>query len=216
MPPFNYSNFTQLGVSKAIDLDSGGSLPVSLEGYRRTYTAVFTGFTPVATPTDIINLFGAASVVLRLKRFYMNIMTDSAVATKLEARMAKRSTAGTLGSAALTGLTAVPHRSSTATVATTAAAGVASTVGTANYTTLGTLVGYVREQYVMPQLGTYTATNFPGSNVVDWRFGENGEEPIMLLSATEQVGINMAGGTLTGTCLFAGFITWVEESTSYV
>lgn len=214
--PFGDAIFSQLSSPKAIELDSGGSMPVSQEGYRKTYTACFTAFTPVAAPTDIINLFGSASVVIRVKRVYMNVITDSAVATKLEARLAKRSTAGTLGSAVLTGLTAVPHRSSLATVATAAASGVASSVGTANYTTLGTLTGYVREQYIMPQLGTYTATNFPGANVVDWRFGENSEEPIMLLSAIEQVGINMAGGTLTGTCLFGGFITWVEESTSYV
>lgn len=194
-------------VPKAVELNANGSIPVSQEG-EVTYTAVFDAVTLVATPTDFIVLFGVASKVIRINQIALNVTTDSAVATTLNTRLAKRNITGiSAGSATLTGLTATPHRSDSA-----AAGGVASLVATANYTTLGTLVGYVRSRRIMPQLATYTATNFPAPNQIEWNFANNGGQSLQLLSASEFVAINGSGGTLTGTCTFSGWITWTENT----
>lgn len=203
--PFGGAVYSLSSVPKAVELNPNGSIPVSQEG-EITYTAVFDAFTPVATPTDFINLFGAASKVIRLVEIGFNITTDSAVSTTLNIRLAKRSTAGTLGSAALTGLTGVPHNSANT------ASGVCSSVGTANYTTLGTLVGYVRSVRTIPTLATRTATNFPALDPIIWRFAQNGGQSVQLIAATEQIALNGTGGTLTGTCVFSGWISWTENT----
>lgn len=113
---------------------SSYSAQVNTEGQRATYRYAVSGFTPVATPTAFVVIQGSATKVVRIKRIVVGgISTTGGNMVFLATR---RSTAGTLGSAVLTSVT--PGKHDTGDPAATA---VVSTVGTANYTTLGTTAG---------------------------------------------------------------------------
>lgn len=207
------SMFNLLGIPASPTLKSDGAVPTSVESGLNSYVAAFSAFTPVATPTAFMVLVGSATKTVKIRRVEFNVTSDSAVATTLDARITKRSSAGTLGSAVLTALTAAPTDSGPAVAAT----GVASSVGTANYTTLGTSVGILAIKRILAVLATRTATNFPAldSGIFLWTPGSNGEAPCTLRGVAEQITLDLNGGTLTGTCVFSGYIVFTEESTSY-
>lgn len=106
-------------------------LLVSTEGDKATYGYSTARFAQVAAPTAFLVIQGSATKTVRIKKIKVN-----GVATaqgNMQIQIARWSTAGTLGSAVLTALTAVKHDLNDA-----AATAVVSTVGTANYTTQGT------------------------------------------------------------------------------
>lgn len=170
-----------------------------------TYAASATAFTPVATPTDFFNIFGSSTKNILITRIEVSGMTSAATAITMDLQLIKRNTAGTLGSAVLTGLTAVPVDS-----ANPAATAVASTVGTANYTTLGTSVGVVAARKIPLTLSPATATDFPISNVVVFTFNDLAEQGIVLRGTADQLALGLNGATLpAGTSLDIN-ITWEE------
>lgn len=101
---------------------------------KLTYRYSVTGITPIATPTDMLRICGSATKTVRVKRVVMG--GKATTGGQLTAALIRRSTAGTLGSATLTAITAEQHDSGDA--APTAAV---SYIQTANYTTLGTSAG---------------------------------------------------------------------------
>lgn len=88
----------------------------------------------VATPTEVVVLQGSATKTIRITK--VNVQGWSTTAGTMKWKASRRSTAGTVGSAVLT---AIPTqgKSDSGTVASPTL--TVSTVGTANYTTVGTL-----------------------------------------------------------------------------
>lgn len=101
---------------------------------KLTYRYSVTGITPIATPTDMLRICGSATKTVRVKRVVMG--GKATTGGQLTAALIRRSTAGTLGSATLSAITAEQHDSGDA-----APTGTASYIQTANYTTLGTTAG---------------------------------------------------------------------------
>lgn len=165
-------------------IDSSGAAKI-LPGYDPAFTAGVTGFTPVAAPTDISNLFGSATKIIRLKRVSVSSLCTT-TAGQFYFQLVKRSTAGTLGSAVLTTLAATKLDSNS-----DAATAVCSSVGTANYTTLGTIVGSViRTARLFVTLTTAQPTS------VVWDFSKCLDQAPVLRASTEQFAINCGGQTL--------------------
>ena len=108
-----------------------GAVLASSDGAKATYRYAVQGFSPVATPTAMLIIQGSATKTIRIKR--IKVSGVATAAGNMPIQLARWSTAGTQGSAALTALTAGKHDVNDA-----AATAVVSTVGTANYTTQGT------------------------------------------------------------------------------
>jgi hypothetical protein len=169
---------------------SSYSAQVNTEGQRATYRYAVTGFTPVATPTAFVVIQGSATKVVRIKRIKL---TGIATATgNMPFVATRRSTAGTLGSAVLTPITAAKHDTNDV-----AATAVISTVGTANYGTLGTAAG--QEMADRIPFAT-TATGTPTALVYD--LSTRNDKPIILRGASDfitldgNVGAVPAGGII--------------------
>lgn len=170
-----------------------------------TYAASTTAFTPVATPTDFFNIFGSASKTILVTRVEVSGMTSAATAITMDLQLNKRSTTGTLGSAVLTGLTIVPVDSTYPT-----ATAVPSTVGTANYTTLGTLVGVVAAQKLSLTLSPATATDFPITRPTVFTFNDLSEQGIILRGTSDQLALGLNGATLPAATSLNVNVTWIE------
>jgi hypothetical protein len=108
-----------------------GVVAVSSDGSKATFRYAVAGFTPVATPTAFLVIAGSATKTVRIKSIKIGGVATANGNMQVQAQ--RWSTAGTLGSAVLTALTAVKHDTNDA-----AATATVSTVGTANYTTPGT------------------------------------------------------------------------------
>lgn len=112
----------------------GGSTPallVSSDGLKGTYQYGVARLAQVAAPTAFLVISGSATKTVRIKR--IRVAGVATAQGNMQIQFARWSTAGTLGSAVLTALTAVKHDTGDA-----AASCAVSTVGTANYTTQGT------------------------------------------------------------------------------
>jgi hypothetical protein len=117
-------------------VDSFGNDLVSADSRKPCYNFSVSAFAAVATPTAVVVVQGSASKTVRIRKIWV---TGAATAAgTMPVVLTRRSTAGTLGSAVLTGITA-----SKMDINDPAVTAVASTVGTANYTTLGTTAGIV-------------------------------------------------------------------------
>jgi hypothetical protein len=161
-----------------------GVAAVSSDGTKATYRYALTGFSPVATPTAMAVLQGSASKTVRIKRIKI-----SGVATangNMQFQLTRRSTAGTLGSAVLTALTAAKHDVNDA-----AATATVSTVGTANYTALGTSAG----QLAADRIGLCTtATGVPTPLVYD--FSTRQDKALILRGASDFITIDGNGSAV--------------------
>lgn len=161
-------------------IDNGSGGVVFAE--RLTYRYSGLAFAPVATPTDIIQIKGSATKTVRITRISL---TGVATAQgNMPVQIVRRSTAGTAGSAVLTAVTG-----STLDPNDGAATGTVSTVGTANFTTLGTLAGTLGADRInMPAVGTggvVTATVFDFSAA-----------PLRLRGTSDWIGINLNGAAV--------------------
>jgi hypothetical protein len=162
-----------------------GRAYVSAEGGRMTYRYAIPAFTPVATPTEMVVIQGSATKIVTVKK--ITVGGAATAAGSLSLVLTRRSGAGTLGSAVLTPITPAKHKGSTAATA------VVSSVGTANYTTPGTVVAYVGAgRATLVAIGS-AATSGEGKKAV-WEFGVNGEAPFELASDSEWLTLDGAGG----------------------
>ena len=150
-----------------------------------TYRYAGLAFAPVATPTDIIIVKGSATKTLIVKR--VKLCGAATAAGTMPAAIIRRSDAGTIGSAVLTAVTAAKHDSVDA-----AATGVVSTVGTANYTTVGTTAGNVGAgRLQMTALATGLAA-IP----LEWDFANRDDKGIYLRGILEFLCVNLAGAAI--------------------
>lgn len=104
---------------------------VSTEPIIATFRYAVAAFAPVATPTAFVIIKGSATKTVRVKR--IKISGVATAAGNMQCQLQRWSTAGTIGSAVLTAITAGLHDVNDA-----AATCSVSTVGTANWTTPGT------------------------------------------------------------------------------
>lgn len=146
---------------------------------RATYRYAALAFSMVATPTDVIVIQGSAAKTIRIKR--VAVSGAATAAGTMPVQLVRRSTAGTLGSAALTAVVAAKH--DTEFPAPTA---VVSTVGTANYTTLGTIAGVIATGRLQM---TALATGLGVAPIV-WDFSTRQDHPIVLRGVLQHVCIN--------------------------
>ena len=169
--------------------DGAGSAPnvgvFSSEGSRPTYRYGVLGFSTVAAPTDVLVIQGSASKTIRVKK--VTITGVATAAANMPAQLIRRSTAGTLGSAVLTPISASKHdvndASATATV---------SSVGTANYGVLGASAGTLGAGRI--QL-TAAATGL-SVTPLSWEFATRQDKAVILRGVSDFLCVNLNGGAL--------------------
>ncbi len=164
------------------------------------YAAAKNQLTPVATPTAVFVITGSATTTMRVKRIVLSGIATGA--GEMPFSVKKNSTAGTLGSAALTALTATPYDSGSA-----AAGGVVSSVGTANYTTLPTIVGIV----ATGELAFAVSTS---GNVAPQvlEFGQGGRQALVLRGVLECITVDLLGTALVSGGKVSMFVEWAEDA----
>jgi hypothetical protein len=165
-------------------MDNISASPIQPKPYR-TYSYGGLAFAMVATPTDAIVIAGAARSLVRVKR--VAISGAATAAGTMPVQLVKRSSAGTLGSAVLTAVTPARHDSEFP-----APHCAVSTVGTANYTTVGTAAGVVRAaRLCMTALGTGV-----GVVPVVWDFSTRFDHPVILRGTGELLCVNFNGAAI--------------------
>ena len=161
-----------------------------------TYRAAILGFSPVATPTDGFVFKGSAAAIARLKK--IRIFGVATAQGNMPVQVVRRSTAGTLGSAVLTALTAVSMDKN----ADMPQAGLWS-VGTANYTTLGTLVGVVDD-------GRLNMSPVTTGQVIEPLVFDFTSMPLNLRGASDFICINFNGAPVPAGGLIDVVVEWDE------
>lgn len=164
------------------------------------YSAAKNQLTPVASSTAVFVFTGSATKTVRVKRIRLSGIATAAGEQPFSIK--KNSSAGTLGSAALTTITAVPHDSSDA-----AATAVFSTVGTAVYTTLPTLVGVV----ATGELGLAATTTGNAVPVYEWSWGKGGKA-LVLRGVAECLTVDFLGTSVVSGGKFSCEIEWSEDA----
>lgn len=145
-------------------------------------------FSMVATPTAVIVVQGSASKTVGIKKICLS--GGATAYGSMPFTLVRRSTAGTLGSAALTAVTA--GKLDTASADATA---VVSTVGTANYTTLGTAVATLGAgRLSMVALGS--AATSSGGAPLCWDFSNPLNQPLLLKGTSQYVTIEGNGAAI--------------------
>ena len=163
-----------------------GAVLVSSDGYKATYRYAVQGFTPQATPTAFCVIQGSATKTVRVKR--VKVSGGATAAGDMPFQLQRWSTAGTLGSAVLTALTAVKHD-----INDPAATAVVSTVGTANYTTQGTgnTIPMAVDRIQLPALGSGV-----GFNPLTYDFATRQDKALVLRGTTDIIVLSGAGGAV--------------------
>jgi hypothetical protein len=163
--------------------DGDGSFLLLRSSEHRKATFRYAGtFTPVATPTDAIIIQGSATRTLRIKHIMLGGLATTA--GLMNATLIRRSTADATAGV----LTAVtPGKMDTADAAPT---GVVSTVGTANFTTLGTTAGNLGQ--VRLWLPLVTGTPAP----LTWAFATRQDKALILRGVLDFVAINFNGSAV--------------------
>lgn len=171
---------------------------VDTESQKATYSYTTASMTLVATPTDIVQMKGAANVVTRIKR--VKTQVGSTVSGKLNMALIRRSTGSTGGTSA----SGTPNRYDTNDTLT---ASTTVTTFTANPSTTGTTVATL-VNWVQP----VNAAATPQQPVVN-DFSDNNLKGICLRGALDFLVLNGGLSTLTNadnalTCT----IEFTEES----
>jgi hypothetical protein len=150
-----------------------------------TYRYAGVALAPVATPTDVIEIQGSATKTIIVKR--VKLAGAATAAGTMPAKLERRTTAGTIGSAVRTAVVAAKHDSADA-----APTAVVSTIGTANLGAVGTTAGIVGTgRLQMTALGTGVA-----ANDVVWDFANRDDKGIYLRGILEFLCVNLNGAAL--------------------
>jgi hypothetical protein len=150
-----------------------------------TYRYAGASLAPVATPTDVIIIRGSATKTVIVK--LVKLAGAATAAGTMPALLVKRADAGTVGSAVLTAVAAAKHDSGDP-----AATALISTVGTANYTTVGTTAGNVGTGRLQM---TALATGLAAVPVI-WDFGSREDKGIVLRGVLEHLCVNLGGAAI--------------------
>lgn len=166
------------------------------------YAAGKSQLTPVAAIKACFVMAGSATKTVRVKRIVLSGIATSAGEAKFA--ISKCSDAGTLGSAALTTLTATPLDSGFA-----AATALFSSVGTAVYTTEPAIVGtsIVVGELNLPATGTGVSGSFQEIN-----FGKDGIPAVVLRGVAQVLIVDFLGATLQTGAKYSASIVWSEDA----
>jgi hypothetical protein len=171
-----------------------------------TFRYAVTGYSPVATPTDIVVIQGS-SLVTRINKIALSGFAGTAGMMPVE--LIRRSTEyTTIGSAALTAVTAAKMDTTMA-----AATAVVSTVGTANFTSVGTAVGTIGAKRLC-----FGSSAIPNTPILVWDFSGTNvsavtptDNPLVLRGTSDFLMINLQGAALPS----SGVIDIEIETTEY-
>lgn len=161
----------------------------------QTYSAAIAGLVIPLLATDIFNILGSATKIIKIRRVLISGTTSAGSGISVNMLLIKRSTANTGG--VFTTLTNIPNDSNNA----------AATAVVKSYTTnptLGTAVGNVLAQRI-----TINTTGALDGNYM-YQFGNNNEQPIVLRGVAQSLSINLSAITITNP-LIAIHIEWTEE-----
>ena len=165
------------------------------ESTKQTYSASIIGLVIGAAATDIFEIIGSATKLVRVKRIQVSGTATGTAAIALV--LVKRSAANTLGTS--TAPSPVSHDSNN----------IAATSALKAYTanpTLGAIVGNIRS--------TRQTLTTPGGAIVNvptvFEFGNGVNQNIILRAVTETLAVNLNGVTVAGETLDID-ITWTEE-----
>lgn len=173
-------------VQAAMNPGSSGAMQVSSDGNKNTYRFAVQAFAPVATPTAFFQIAGSSTATLRVK--WIRISGVATAAGNMQVQLSRWSTAGTLGSAALTTINPVKHDTQDANFS-----GTVSTVGTANYTTQGTgnnvLAGAGRIEFSAAGTGLVI-------NPLVWDFASRQDKAFVLRGTTDILSLSGNGSAI--------------------
>ena len=151
-----------------------------------TYRYAVQALAPVATPTCFCLIQGSATATVKIKS--IRIGGGATAAGAMTVQMSRWSTGGTLGSAALTAITAVKNDINDA-----AASAVVSTVGTANFTTQGTgnATLLAASRIPMPAIATGGA-----ETTLLYDFTQGGVKPLILRGTSDYISLSGGGAAV--------------------
>jgi hypothetical protein len=188
------------GQTVALQVNSAGSLLVSGESLKNTYSATAT-FTAATSATDIAILPGSATKTIKVLRVKVQLSSTNAQAQNIVTVLQKRSTANSGGTPV--SMTVVPHGSNN----------VAATAVPLNYTanpTTGNSIGNVDSAVISTQ-GVPSSGAAENNNewVVDYT--SPGMQPIELRGVAQGLAVNLGGVTVTATNTVKVTYTYTEE-----
>lgn len=195
--PINGSYYPQVSAQGA-----PGVQAMDTESQKATYAYATSSFTPPATPTDVLEIIGAANTVTRIKRISVFGLATANANASGPVQLIRRSTIDT-GTVSTT-LTVVKHDF--------ADGAALSTVKLwSQLVTQGTTTGVAHTQRL-----TYGQTIAPSTSAagVIWDFTTRNEKAFILRGTTDSLVINLAGATLpTGATLDIDILFTEEPST---
>lgn len=191
--------------------DALGSVVITPK-FDTAYSASVKAFAPaiVTATTDcqLVIMQGAANKVARLKKILVTGAMTAVGSNIL--RLERWSTAGTLGSAALTAVPTIARLGSPNTPGSVPGAPglTISTVGTAAYTSAGTTSGIFCHQRIL--LKSTTITDTSDYIPVEWKWGDKGDLAPEIVGTTDYLAlIGYPTATGTGT-VFDITVQWEE------
>lgn len=166
------------------------------EPMRATYGVFITNFVPAATPTDVLQIYGSATKVIRVKSIL--IAGTATAASNIIANLIRRSTANSGGTSTVP--VGVPRDTTNDT------ATAALRLYTVNPTALGTAVGTIdggRLNLAPPANGSIDRLLFQYAWQMDQAF--------VLRGATQGLCLNLGGATWPAGGAMDISIAWTEE-----
>lgn len=160
----------------------------------------------VATPTAVFVLQGSASKTIRVRM--IKLQGWSTTSGTMKFKVSRRTTAGTLGSAVLT---AIPTQGQNDSGTVAASTLTISSVGTANYTTLGTLGSILDAGVVGFNKAAETTSSVP---VVFPQFAGNGQAFVLRGTSdwiTVDGGADAGGDAVPAGGIVCATFEWVED-----
>ena len=209
--PFNFlvgsDGVTQADVAEASTVPEAADkalVVTASPNAQATYSASSGAFASALLATDIFTISGSATKTVKIQRIILT--ADQTTASVVVVNLVKRSALDTAGTS--TTLTAVPYSSASA-----AATAVVKSY-TANPTALGASVGNVSSDklVITNSTGGGLANQSAGGLRYEWSWGDgNQTQPIVLLTAAENLAINLGGVTVVGGS-FNIVVEWTEET----
>ena len=187
------------GSAFILQVDNTGRLLVASEANKYTYRAAINTITPVATPTDFVQMIGSATMTCRLKKIKLTGIATTA--GTMPVNIIRRSTLGTQGSAVVNAITPskhdINHPSPTMSI---------GYVGTANWTTVGSSAGLLAaDRLLLPLAGSIS-----NPCVFDLSFHE--DMPILLRGTSDYVYVNLAGAAVPSGGVIDIEVEWEEDN----
>jgi hypothetical protein len=189
----------------------GNGTPKTMPLYDRAYTASLLSAAPAittsATDCQLVTAIGVAGVVARIKR--IRIVARLATLAYNVVRIERWSTLGTLGSAVATAIpTQGRHGSPTSPGSQPAAPSlVVSSIGTAAYTTAGTVTGILAQRAIIAKSTTAVDT---APDVFELLFSDKGDNPPEICGVTDSIVITTKPPATATGAVFDVEIQWEE------